>query len=105
MQARIFQCGGRLQREALQQSLVFRVEIAEMLVSDLPPKPKDAALVYGYYMGSYGKPYKYYEARGIREGTFKGRDLQKPMPGLRTYLLRSRTFLSGLRRRMRSGQV
>ncbi len=80
-------------------------ELAAMLASDLPPKPKEAALVYGYYMGSFGRRYKYYEARGIREGTFKGRDLQKPQPGLRTYLLRSRTILSGLRRRIRSGQV
>ncbi|HTW92748.1 MAG TPA: hypothetical protein VMH22_13735 [bacterium] len=68
-------------------------ELAEMLVSDLAPKPKEAALVYGYYMGSYGRPHKYYQALGIRQGTFKGRDLQQPAPGLRARMLRGREML------------
>lgn len=47
-------------------------ELVEMLYAELPPKNKEGALMYGYYFNTYGIPFKYYQAKGILEGNFKG---------------------------------
>jgi hypothetical protein len=54
-------------------------ELMEMLDSDLTPKDKIAAHMYGYYMNASGIPFMYYEPINIHEGTFKGKRLI-PMP-------------------------
>jgi hypothetical protein len=50
-------------------------ELIELLSKPLQPKPKLTALKYGYYMQTYGIPYKHYKADGIFRGKFKGVDL------------------------------
>jgi hypothetical protein len=47
-------------------------EAMTMLLEELPPKDKEAALMYGYYMNTFGIPFKYYETEQIFEGRFKG---------------------------------
>lgn len=47
-------------------------ELVEMLYSDLRPKNKEGALMYGYYLNTFGIDFKYYESKGIYEGLFKG---------------------------------
>lgn len=50
-------------------------ELVELLTLPLEPKPKDTALMYGYYLATYGEPFKYFEADGIFSGRFKGRKI------------------------------
>jgi hypothetical protein len=47
-------------------------ELMEMINADLPAKDKTPALMYGFYLETFGTPYKYYRAMGLDEGTFKG---------------------------------
>ncbi|MBI4523170.1 MAG: hypothetical protein HY695_05075 [Deltaproteobacteria bacterium] len=51
-------------------------ELIELLKADLKPKARDAALMYGYYMNSYGVPYRHFMATGITEGQFKGKKIE-----------------------------
>ncbi len=44
---------------------------------ELPPKPYENALKYGYCMATYGEEFEYYQPTGIFEGTFMGVDLNK----------------------------
>lgn len=46
-------------------------ECMEMIYADLAPKDKKGALMYGYFFNTYGIPFKYYQAEGVFEGTFK----------------------------------
>jgi len=48
-------------------------ELVAMTMADLPPKDKEPALMYGYYLNSYGTPYKYFVPNGLFDGTFKGK--------------------------------
>ncbi len=48
----------------------------------LVPKDKTAALIYGYYMNSYGIPFKYYKATGFISGTYKGVNLHDCESGI-----------------------
>ncbi len=41
----------------------------------LPPKPKVKTLPYGYYMKTFGIPYRHYEAETFHKGKFKGKRL------------------------------
>lgn len=50
-------------------------EVIALLKADLPPKDRTAALVYGYYLNTYGIPFKYFQATGIAEGRFKGQTI------------------------------
>ena len=50
-------------------------ELVVLLHTDLPPKDKTSALMYGHYFNNYGTPFKYYEASGMTEGKFKGQKL------------------------------
>ena len=47
-------------------------ELVAMLKADLPPKDRTAALVYGYYLNTFGIPFKYFQATGLDSGKFKG---------------------------------
>jgi hypothetical protein len=56
-------------------------ELVSLLLADLEPKDKTAALMYGYYWNTYGIPFKYYEPLGMTDGKFKGQKLVlKPNP-------------------------
>jgi Capsule polysaccharide biosynthesis protein len=52
-------------------------ELIALLKTDLKPKDKQAALVYGYYMKTYGIPFKYFTATSILDGKFKGKKIQR----------------------------
>jgi len=45
-------------------------ELVAMLRADLAPRPKEPALLYGYYMKSFGEKYRHYRPEGVFEGTF-----------------------------------
>ncbi len=44
---------------------------------ELPPKPQENALKYGYCLATYGEDFIYYKPTGLFEGTFMGVDLNK----------------------------
>ena len=50
-------------------------ELITMLKADLPPKDRTAALVYGYYFSTFGIPFKYFRATGVKSGQFKGQTI------------------------------
>jgi Capsule polysaccharide biosynthesis protein len=50
-------------------------ELITMFKADLPPKDRTAALVYGYYLGTFGIPFKYFQAAGVKSGQFKGQTI------------------------------
>jgi hypothetical protein len=56
-------------------------ELIEMLLSDLPPRNKDGALMYGYYRNTFGIKFKYFKAEGIFDGTFKDANLNPTFSG------------------------
>ncbi len=47
--------------------------VMELLFADLPPKPRLAALKYGYYWLRLGIEHKYYRPESYRKGKFKGK--------------------------------
>jgi hypothetical protein len=51
-------------------------ELVELLKADLLPKDREAALMYGYYLNTFGTPFKYFKAQGVFEGEFKGRKVE-----------------------------
>jgi hypothetical protein len=51
-------------------------ELISLLNQSLLPNSKEGALMYGYYMGSYGVKFKYYNATSIFDGFFKGTNIQ-----------------------------
>ena len=53
-------------------------EVIDLLTSNLAPKDKKAAIMYGYWMKSHGSPYEYYEDVAVNKGTFKGRFVKEP---------------------------
>ncbi len=53
-------------------------ELFDMLdTKDLPPKPNERCLEYGFYMKTHGIKHTYYQALTHRSGRYKGIDLQK----------------------------
>ncbi len=50
-------------------------EVMALLAARLPPQDVEAALMYGYYLRSFGTPFRYFRASGIMSGAFKGQDL------------------------------
>jgi len=46
-------------------------ELITMIKSELPPKNKEGAKMYGYFLNTFGMPFKYYKATSITNGTFK----------------------------------
>ncbi len=47
--------------------------IALILQQDLPPKDKLGALIYGYFLNTFGTPFEFYKAQTFFGGTFNGR--------------------------------
>jgi hypothetical protein len=48
-------------------------EVMELIYTpNLPPKPRENTLIFGYYMYSFGTPFEYFEADSVTEGKFKG---------------------------------
>ncbi|MHC4252548.1 MAG: capsular polysaccharide export protein, LipB/KpsS family [Planctomycetota bacterium] len=47
-------------------------ELVGLLRRDLKPKPKLAALMYGYYMATWGVPFRHYRATDPWRGAFRG---------------------------------
>ena len=57
---------------------IFTVSLlaqAPKAISKLEPKAVEPALQFGYYMETYGTPFKYFKADGVHTGMFKGRRL------------------------------
>jgi hypothetical protein len=52
-------------------------EVIELLRSELEPKDRTGALMFGYYYKSHGIPYKYYQSEDIVNGKFNGIRLVK----------------------------
>ena len=46
-------------------------ELMTLLKTELSPKDKTAALMFGYYYASFGIRYKYYRATSVTQGTFR----------------------------------
>ena len=44
----------------------------ELIRSELSQMPREGALKYGYYLDSFGEPFRYYRAHNLFAGTFKG---------------------------------
>lgn len=51
-------------------------ELVSLLYQNLPPKDKTAAYMYGYYFGTFGIPYKYYQPTGVGSGKYRGETIQ-----------------------------
>ena len=51
-------------------------ELLDMIGSTLPAKKREDALMYGYYMYTFGIPFQYFEATDIFEGKFRGSRIQ-----------------------------
>jgi len=47
-------------------------ELMRLLAADLPAKCRDGALMYGYFMKSFGIPFKHFRADGLIGGYFNG---------------------------------
>jgi hypothetical protein len=71
-------------------------EVIELLKGKLEPKDKEAALMYGYYMKTFGIPFKYFKATGIFEGEFMGRKVEHSPWA--TAILKATRLHSGLER-------
>ena len=55
-----------------------------LLDADLPPRPPDNCLPFGYRQMVYGTPYRFYEPTSFREGRFHGLPVPtQPSPGIR----------------------
>ncbi len=50
-------------------------EVLELLRSDLKPLDKTGALMYGYYMKTFGTPFSLFKAEGFDKGTFMGTEI------------------------------
>jgi hypothetical protein len=67
-------------------------ELITLLKADLPPKDRTAALVYGYYLGTFGIPFKYFQASGVQSGKFKGQTLIARQPNVTLWIARARAL-------------
>lgn len=50
-------------------------DLLGLLTADLPPKPRFGAIQYGYYWGTFGVPYEFWQADGFFHGQFRGRSI------------------------------
>jgi len=54
-------------------------EVIELLLNkNLPAKSNMGALIYGHYLNSFGRKFKYFEPESLAGGKFKGKDLMNP---------------------------
>lgn len=54
--------------------------LVELLTRPLEPLDREAALKYGYYLSTRGRPFRYYQAETLTEGTFRGRRVRVHLP-------------------------
>lgn len=54
----------------------FAELVSMTLARDLPEMPIEGALMYGYYMATFGRRFRYFEPKGLFDGTFKGARLK-----------------------------
>jgi hypothetical protein len=45
---------------------------------NLPPLDSESALIYGYYMNTYGIPYKWFQPTDVHKGSFMGSQIRVP---------------------------
>ena len=69
-------------------------ELITMLKTDLLPKDRTAALVYGYYFRTFGIPFKYVAATGVKSGRFKGQTIFARQSNLALWTGRARKLRS-----------
>jgi len=69
-----------------------RERLRELLSDPRLPVDPRAALPYGYYRGTFGERFRYYEATGLFSGRVMGEDLQE-LPGLAKAFSRARDAL------------
>ncbi len=50
-------------------------QLLELLQSNLQPKDKKGAFIYGFYYKTFGVPFKHYKAESVRRGLWNGVDL------------------------------
>lgn len=55
-------------------------ELLNLARSELAPKARDAALMYGLHMSTFGEPFRYYEAKDFETGSFRGTQLRTAIP-------------------------
>jgi hypothetical protein len=48
-------------------------ELIQLINSDLEPKSKEKALMFAYYFGTFGIPFKHYQPEDFGKGKFKGK--------------------------------
>jgi hypothetical protein len=65
-------------------------ELVELLLADLPAKDRTTALMYGFHMSSFGRPFKWFVAEGFDVGKFKGVDLDEKKKKSRVHAWLSR---------------
>ena len=63
-------------------------ELLDLLPISLEPKPKETALMFGYFFSTFGIPFKYYEAEDFGKGKFKGSYIN-PNMGIKYKLIQS----------------
>lgn len=88
-------------------------ELIDLLQADLKPRDREAALIFGYYLKTFGSPFRYFKFTGHCQGEFRGRStdihsfwrtmprLLRHVPGLRR--LANSVFQSLSRRRIGAG--
>lgn len=69
-------------------------ELRTMLSTKLEPLDREVPLMFGYYVASFGEPYRYYEPTGLLQGSYRGVDLDAP---------RQRPLAARIRARLRGG--
>jgi hypothetical protein len=55
-------------------------ELFSLIKSDLSPLPKLGALKYGYYMETFGIPFKYFKSIDVEKGLFMGKEISDMPP-------------------------
>lgn len=55
-------------------------ELYSMIESNLAPLSKEGALKYGFYMETFGIPFKYFKSIDIEKGLFKGKEINDSPP-------------------------
>jgi hypothetical protein len=57
----------------------------KLIIDQLNPKPKEGALIYGYFFNSYGIPFKHYSPTDLFNGEYKGKNIAKKPSKLATF--------------------
>ena len=63
-------------------------ELMALIRQNLEPKPKENALMYGYFWGTFGVKFEYYEPHDFDRGTFLGKKIEAEL-GLKYKLIQA----------------